>query len=428
MDAGHVMMVMIVGGIALCGIHFRAQYTDWRRRQTAELERVIRVRELYRDHWAPCEDGREALRQSGSRVRDSLPFARLAVESERLYASTPTVVSKIWAVVLAGGEGRRLRSLTMTPEGLAVPKQYCSLQGGASLLEETLRRAEAVAERRQMLTVVAAQHSRWWKAPLRSVPCDNIIVQPENKGTALGLLLALLHIVQRDRNATLVVLPADHYVRKETVLARALLEAARLACVNRDRVYLLGLTPEEIDPELGYVVPEDRASLDATCVQRFVEKPPVEIARGLVQAGALWNAFILAASATALVRLYAGRYPGLVAQMTRAVSRDSACPQDATAARAIYSKLPTLDFSRDLLEGQESMLRVVVVPPCGWTDLGTPRRLAEVLRGLDHPSGPAPDAITTAHLSLASQHSRHRYPSGAAPLNAEAASMWHSVN
>ena len=44
----------------------------------------------------------------------------------------------VWALILAGGEGTRLSSLTTTPGGLSVPKQFCSLQGGASLLEETL--------------------------------------------------------------------------------------------------------------------------------------------------------------------------------------------------------------------------------------------------------------------------------------------------
>jgi len=50
-----------------------------------------------------------------------------------------------WAVVLAAGEGSRLRALTTTSSGIAVPKQFCSLRGGASLLEEALQRAAAVA-------------------------------------------------------------------------------------------------------------------------------------------------------------------------------------------------------------------------------------------------------------------------------------------
>jgi mannose-1-phosphate guanylyltransferase len=317
--------------------------------------------------------------------------------------------ANVWALILAAGEGSRLRGLTTTPGGLSVPKQFCSLQGGASLLEETLWRAESVAERRHMMTVVAAQHRRWWEAPLWSADPENVIVQPENKGTAPGLLLPLLHIVRRDPNATIVVLPSDHFVRKEGVLARGLQQASRLARIDHQHVYLLGLVPDEVDPELGYILPEDRSVMAAASVRQFIEKPSLDLARSLVQDGALWNVFILAASARALLGLYASRYPGLIADMSRAVEKDGDNSLDATAARALYPKLPTLDFSRDVVQGQESRLRVLTVPACGWSDLGTPRRVAETLSRMEKISNPAQNPGHTAYLSLADQHSRQSY-------------------
>ena len=44
MNVGNLMMVMILGGIALCGAYFRAQFMDWRTQQTAEVDKKIRVR------------------------------------------------------------------------------------------------------------------------------------------------------------------------------------------------------------------------------------------------------------------------------------------------------------------------------------------------------------------------------------------------
>jgi mannose-1-phosphate guanylyltransferase len=219
--------------------------------------------------------------------------AVLAVDRYGLYGRVAMSAANVWALVLAAGEGSRLRGLTTTPGGLSVPKQFCSLQGGASLLEETLQRAESVAQRRHMVTVVAAQHRRWWEAPLWFAEPENVIVQPENKGTAPGLLLPLLHIVRREPSATVVVLPSDHFVREEAVLARGLRQAARLARVDPQHVYLLGLVPDEIDPELGYILPDERAAMAATAVRQFIEKPSVGVARDLVQDGALWNVFIL---------------------------------------------------------------------------------------------------------------------------------------
>lgn len=73
---------------------------------------------------------------------------------------------KVWSLILAAGEGSRLSSLTTTAAGLSVPKQFCSLRGGASLLEEALARGEAVTPRHHALAVVAESHRRWWEAPL----------------------------------------------------------------------------------------------------------------------------------------------------------------------------------------------------------------------------------------------------------------------
>ena len=236
----------------------------------------------------------------------------------------------VWALLLAGGEGTRLSSLTTTPGGLTVPKQFCSLHGGVSLLEETLSRAAVVAPRRRMLAVVADRHRRWWEAPLWSIPPLNIIVQPENKGTAVGLLLPLLHLAQRNPSATVVVLPSDHFVSDEAVLAQSLQHAARLAHADHQHVYLLGLVPERIDPELGYIVPEGRTRLGVAPVRRFVEKPAFDIASRLIDNGALWNVFIVAASARALLGLYTKRYPDLIARMTDAVEKARLCTPGCT--------------------------------------------------------------------------------------------------
>lgn len=313
--------------------------------------------------------------------------------------------ANVWALILAAGEGSRLRGLTTTPGGLSIPKQFCSLRGGASLLEEALSRAASVTQRRHMVTVVAAQHRRWWEAPLWSAESENVIVQPENKGTAPGILLPLLHIVRRDPIATVVVLPSDHFVHKESVLARGLKQATRLARIDREHVYLLGLVPDEIDPELGYILPEDRTAMAAGPVRQFIEKPSVDVARDLVRDGALWNVFILATSARALLGLYTARYPSLVADMRRAVEQDGNDTRAANEARALYPLLPSLDFSRDVLQGQESRLRVLAVPACGWSDLGTPRRVADTLSRIVAKSNPTRDAGHTAYLNLAAQHS-----------------------
>jgi mannose-1-phosphate guanylyltransferase len=74
-----------------------------------------------------------------------------------------TISSNAWAIVLAGGEGSRLHSLTTDNSGNTVPKQFCSLRGGQSLLNEALQRAASIVEPDHICVIVAAQHRRWWE-------------------------------------------------------------------------------------------------------------------------------------------------------------------------------------------------------------------------------------------------------------------------
>ena len=68
----------------------------------------------------------------------------------------------VWSLVLAGGDGNRLRALTTKPCGTSVPKQYCSLHGGHSLLEDAIARARRLMAPDRVCIIVAQQHREWW--------------------------------------------------------------------------------------------------------------------------------------------------------------------------------------------------------------------------------------------------------------------------
>jgi hypothetical protein len=50
----------------------------------------------------------------------------------------------------------------------------------------------------------------------------------------------------------------------------------------------------------------------------------------------------------------------------------------------LYEHSPEIDFFRDILQGNEHVARVVKVPPCGSSEVETPRTFAEHSR---HSSG-----------------------------------------
>jgi mannose-1-phosphate guanylyltransferase len=319
--------------------------------------------------------------------------------------------SKIWALVLAAGDGKRLESLTRTCGGAAIPKQYCSLRPGPSLLHDALRRALAVTTRERVCAVVAHKHWRWWASELRLLPRDNVIVQPQNLGTGIGMLLPLVHILERDPHARIVILPSDHHVRAESTLARSLRAALENLASNEARTLLLGVTPEEPDPGLGYIVPEAASDAGGLLVREFVEKPSTIVASRLIQRGALWNTFIIAADIGALLKLYESRAGGVIAAMRNAVRRDGPTGGAGHAVSELYAKLQPLDFSRDILPGQEAGIRLMPVPACGWSDLGTPERVARILAQVPTQNIPSRRKAWQQHspgsvLSLAEHHAR----------------------
>jgi hypothetical protein len=86
----------------------------------------------------------------------------------------------------------------------------------------------------------------------------------------------------------------------------------------------------------------------------------------------------------------------------------------------LYADLESLDFSRDVLERHEQVLQVLRVPSCGWTDLGTPKRVEETIRSLVRvrsPATPVQCATAAPYLDLASQKISHGAADTAARLN-----------
>jgi len=318
---------------------------------------------------------------------------------------------RLWALVLAGGEGKRLRALTTEPCGTPVPKQFCSLRGERSLIEEAINRGAALVDTERICTIVAAEHQRWWSenAALTRLPTANLIVQPRNRGTAVGILYATLKIAKNDPNAIVALLPSDHHVDDEGTLRESLVSALQVVLRRDSGPLLLGLEPHNADTELGYIVPGARGPWGSHCVRRFVEKPSASHAWWLIESGGLWNMFIMVASAQRLVDLFRPRWGALLREMQALVST-----HDHKGFKTVgglnfkerYALLPEVDFSRHVLEGQESALRVMRVRPCGWSDLGTPLRVHETLRQLPPLEYAAAISRRSTYINLAAQHDR----------------------
>ena len=254
--------------------------------------------------------------------------------------------------------------------------------------------------------IVARDHEPFWRHALRAAPGIPRFVQPRNCGTANGILLSTLRIAARDRDARIVFLPADHYVRNEAALAQALRSAVTLLATGAHDLLLVGVKPEAVDPELGYIVPGARHVDGTSAVAGFVEKPCAAIAQELIARGALWNSFIFAARATALLERMRRAHPQIVAGMEAALVRRKPRGRRSTALDELYESLPVIDFSRQILQRAESGLGVLAAPECGWTDLGTPIRVSRALADLRSQEETPDSTVPPAILDLSARQIR----------------------
>jgi mannose-1-phosphate guanylyltransferase len=278
-----------------------------------------------------------------------------------------------WGLVLAGGDGTRLQALTRLLTGGPTPKQYCRIIGDRSLLETTLDRIRPLFPPNRTLVVVNHDHLAVAGDQLGTLPPDNVLVQPSNRGTGPGLLFALLRLARRHPGAVVAVFPSDHYVRDERAFLSHVERAARIVRQVPEKVVLLGLRPDRPEPGLGYIEPAGPVGLPGTGaafhVAAFHEKPSAEAAARIVARGGLWNSFVMVFTVERMLALLRETCPDHYAGMERGA--------------AAYRTLPSWDFSHHFLTRIPRNLIALRVEDVGWSDWGTPEAIERTLTLLD---------------------------------------------
>jgi len=317
--------------------------------------------------------------------------------SDELGFGTPP--KSFWAVVLAGGEGRRLRGAAGIDGEVQVPKQFRALDGSRSMLESTLERARGLVTRERILSVVTAEHRRWWRPLLAAYPSRNVVAQPCNRGTAAAVLLPLLTILRRDPRAGVMIFPSDHAVDDESLLRESVLGACTATLLDPRKIALVGVEPAGDTEDYGWLVPCRGSERRLADISEFAEKPDRDTVRSLLDQGALVNTLITVADGWTLLRLFEEVAGELVDAFEAHRRPDSVQRFDAEElfdVEELYDDLPMLDFSCDVLEKAIGRLVVCTAEAaCGWMDVGTPRRLRAFLDHHEDSSFGFPKAVTS---------------------------------
>lgn len=282
---------------------------------------------------------------------------------------------QLWGIVLAGGNGTRVRGFLSQLCNNRGIKQYCAVVGRRSMLEHTLARVEMLIPRQRILVVVSEDHQPEISQQLAHWPSENVIVQPENRDTTAGILLPLVHIARRDPHALISVFPSDHFVRDEKRFMTFVDHAVKETILFPESFVLLGMTPDRLEDGYGWIEPSIEQSDRITHpVTRFWEKPPPSQAQILWDRGALWNSFVCVTSCHTLWEMVRLALPDTYLHFME-LYHALGTPEAQRVTKRMYSRLRAINFSAGVCEPWAPMLRVLPVPDVGWSDWGSVERI-----------------------------------------------------
>ncbi|KWK64580.1 mannose-1-phosphate guanylyltransferase/mannose-6-phosphate isomerase [Burkholderia ubonensis] len=285
----------------------------------------------------------------------------------------------IYPVILAGGNGTRLWPLSRG----SYPKQYLSLTGEHSLLQQTAMRAAQlpgavspiVIANGEQRFLVTEQLRRANIAPLA------IALEPVGRNTAPAIAVAALLALEDSPDAVLLVLPSDHVISDCKSFADAVAQASRAAAEG----YLVTFGIQPTEPNTGYGYIARGAAVDGLqdvfTMDRFVEKPDAETANALLADGAyLWNGGMFMMKASVCIEALRLCEPKLVADAEMALRRGNRDGKYVLLDEMHFAACPRISLDHAVME-RTDRAAVVVADRIGWSDIGSWSALADLALG-----------------------------------------------
>ena len=200
----------------------------------------------------------------------------------------------VWGIILAAGDGKRLKQFIRTRFNSDCPKQFCAFTGTRSMLAHTIARAELFIPADRIIVTVNNKQSSYAVHDVSGLEQANVIVQPSNKETSASILLPLLHVLRRDPDACVVIFPSDHFIIEEKRFMDNVAAAAEFVDRHSKYLLLLGVELHEFYRDYGWIETSMKIADIEGCevfrVKRFLEKPNTQkISTGA--AGALFTQY-----------------------------------------------------------------------------------------------------------------------------------------
>jgi mannose-1-phosphate guanylyltransferase/mannose-6-phosphate isomerase len=305
-------------------------------------------------------------------------------------------------VILAGGSGTRLWPLSRE----YYPKQFLSLMGQRSLLQETVCRLDGIDSMSPPIVVCNEEHRFLVAEHIRQLgkPSGPIILEPDGRNTAPALTLAALFLRDTcqcppDGDPVMLVTPADHVIRDVSTFQAVVKEGAALA--QKGYLVTFGIVPSSAKTGFGYIkqgapvaqpvaagagaavdgVAMSPFAFEPHLIERFVEKPNAEAAAEMVQSGEyFWNSGIFMMKVSVWLEQLGKFRPDILtacADAHKEAKRDGdflrpdselfkKCPGDSID----YAVMEKVGTAQSGDTSGAAPLSVVLPLDAGWSDLG----------------------------------------------------------
>jgi mannose-1-phosphate guanylyltransferase len=281
-----------------------------------------------------------------------------------------------YAVIMAGGGGTRLWPVSRKER----PKQLLPLIGQETLFQSTVKRLENLFPPERILVVTVEDQAREMKLQAPEIPVENYLIEPAPRGTASVVGLAAMVLQKRDPQASMAILPSDHFIRNVDLFHYLLKSAFDVA--ENNFLVTLGITPNSPSTAYGYIQQgkplEGEYKYPVYTVKRFKEKPDEETAQRLLRSGDhSWNSGMFIWRAEVILAEINRQMPELSGELKIIGDAWGTKKQD----QVLHERWPdlkseTVDYG--VMEKAES---VAVLPAggLGWSDVGMWSSLFEVL-------------------------------------------------
>jgi len=272
------------------------------------------------------------------------------------------------AVILAGGRGERFWPLSRRNR----PKQLLPIVTDKSMLETTIERVAPIFPPERMWLVTGQEISNAVKICRGQIPETNVLTEPSSNNTCLAIGWAAVEIAERDPDATLVVLSADHAIKPQETFLKVLREGVRLA-QSEPSLVTIGIAPTRPETGYGYIeIGSHFASSEGIAsyqVDAFREKPDRDTAQEYYfDRRHLWNAGIFVWTVKSLLDAMEKHRPGVFTAL-QSYAKSIGKPNNTDALAELYSTTECISIDHAILEFADNVL--VIRADMMWDDVGS---------------------------------------------------------